>query len=49
MLPEPRCVRRARELARAEGCDRVLYGAAAPLGLLADALRRGRRRSGSSR
>jgi phosphatidylinositol alpha-1,6-mannosyltransferase len=40
MLPEPRVLRRAREIAGAEGCDSVLFGAAAPLGLLAPALRR---------
>ncbi|MQA96537.1 MAG: glycosyltransferase [Streptosporangiales bacterium] len=40
MLPIPRVVARAREIARAEGCDSVLYGAAAPLGLMAPALRR---------
>lgn len=38
MLPEPMVLRRAREIARAEGCDRVVFGAAAPLGLLAGAL-----------
>jgi phosphatidylinositol alpha-1,6-mannosyltransferase len=32
--------RRAAELARAHGCDRVWFGAAAPLGLLAESLRR---------
>lgn len=40
MLPEPAVLRRAGGLARAEGCDTVLFGAAAPLGLLAPALRR---------
>ena len=39
MLPEPRVLRRARDIAAAEGCDSVLYGAAAPLGLLTRALR----------
>ena len=39
MLPAPAVVRRARDVARAEGCDRVWFGAAAPLGLLAPALR----------
>jgi phosphatidylinositol alpha-1,6-mannosyltransferase len=39
MLPEPRVLRRARDIATAEGCDSVLYGAAAPLGLLTRALR----------
>ena len=35
MLPVPEVLRRARSLARAEGCDRVWFGAAAPLALLA--------------
>jgi phosphatidylinositol alpha-1,6-mannosyltransferase len=35
MLPVPDVLRRARAIARAEGCDRVWFGAAAPLGLLA--------------
>ena len=35
VLPVPGVLRRLRELARAEGCDRVWFGAAAPLGLLA--------------
>src|SRR5512133_1133309 len=35
MLPVPDVLRRARQVARAEGCDRVWFGAAAPLGLLA--------------
>ncbi len=35
MLPVPDVLRRAREVAAAEGCDRVWFGAAAPLGLLA--------------
>ena len=35
MLPEPLVVRRAREVARTEGCDRVVFGATAPLGLMA--------------
>ena len=34
MLPVPAVLRRAREVARAEDCDRVWFGAAAPLGLL---------------
>jgi phosphatidylinositol alpha-1,6-mannosyltransferase len=38
MLPEPRVLRRARDIATAEGCDRVWFGAAAPLGLLAKPL-----------
>ncbi|TNY36225.1 glycosyltransferase family 4 protein [Thermomonospora catenispora] len=40
MLPEPSVLRRAREIVRSEGCDSVVFGAAAPLGLLAPALRR---------
>lgn len=39
MLPVPTVARRARELARRYGCDRVLFGAAAPLGVLAPGLR----------
>ena len=35
MLPTPDVLRRAREVAAAERCDRVWFGAAAPLGLLA--------------
>lgn len=38
MVPEPTVLRRSREIARAEGCDRVVFGAAAPLGLLAPKL-----------
>lgn len=38
MLPEPSVLRRARQIAQAEGCDRVLFGAAAPLGLIAPSL-----------
>jgi phosphatidyl-myo-inositol dimannoside synthase len=40
LLPVPRVARRACELARSYGCDRVWFGAAAPLGLMADRLRR---------
>jgi phosphatidyl-myo-inositol dimannoside synthase len=40
LLPTPQVARRAAELARAHGCDRVWFGAAAPLGLLAEGLRR---------
>ncbi|MBE1535153.1 glycosyltransferase family 4 protein [Actinomadura algeriensis] len=40
MLPEPGVLRRASDVLRAEGCDSVVFGAAAPLGLLAPALRR---------
>ncbi|WP_457032208.1 glycosyltransferase family 4 protein [Kitasatospora sp. P5_F3] len=40
MLPTPRVTRRAAEILRAEGCDSVWFGAAAPLGLMAPALRR---------
>jgi len=40
LLPTPAVARRAAELVRAHGCDRVWFGAAAPLGLLAEGLRR---------
>ncbi len=40
MLPTPAVLRRAREIAAGHGCDSVLFGAAAPLGLLAPALRK---------
>lgn len=39
MLPEPSVFRRARAIALAEGATSVLYGAAAPLGLLTSRLR----------
>ena len=39
MLPVPGVLRRARDIARAEGCDTAWFGAAAPLGLLGAALR----------
>lgn len=39
MLPEPSVARRARELARAHEATAVLYGATAPLGLLAPTMR----------
>jgi phosphatidylinositol alpha-1,6-mannosyltransferase len=35
MLPTPEVLRRARAIAASEGCDRVWFGAAAPLALLA--------------
>jgi phosphatidylinositol alpha-1,6-mannosyltransferase len=38
MLPTPDVLRRARQIARSEDCDRVWFGAAAPLGLLAKPL-----------
>lgn len=38
LLPTPRVARRARLIAQMEECDSVLYGAAAPLGLLAPVL-----------
>jgi phosphatidylinositol alpha-1,6-mannosyltransferase len=38
MLPVPDVLRRARDIATQEGCDRVWFGAAAPLGLLAKPL-----------
>jgi phosphatidylinositol alpha-1,6-mannosyltransferase len=40
LLPTPAVARRAAELAREHECDRVWFGAAAPLGLLAQGLRR---------
>ncbi len=39
LLPTADALRRIRAVARAEGCDRVWFGAAAPLGLLARRLR----------
>lgn len=40
MLPVPDVARRAERIAREHGCDTVWFGAAAPLGLLGDRLRR---------
>jgi phosphatidyl-myo-inositol dimannoside synthase len=40
MLPVPSVARRAARLLREHGCDTVVFGAAAPLGLLAPSLRR---------
>ncbi|MEV6301039.1 glycosyltransferase family 4 protein [Actinoplanes sp. NPDC051861] len=40
LLPTPAVARRAASLARAHDCSSVLFGAAAPLGLLAQGLRR---------
>jgi phosphatidylinositol alpha-1,6-mannosyltransferase len=40
MLPVPDVLNRARDVAKAEGCDTVWFGAAAPLGLLAGPLRK---------
>ena len=40
MLPLPSVARRAKAIMAEHGCDTVLFGAAAPLGLLAPALRR---------
>jgi phosphatidyl-myo-inositol dimannoside synthase len=39
LVPTPGAVRKACEIARAEGCDTVWFGAAAPLGLMAPRLR----------
>jgi phosphatidylinositol alpha-1,6-mannosyltransferase len=39
LLPTPAVARRAAELARAHDCETVWFGAAAPLGLLAEGLR----------
>ena len=38
LLPTPSALRKAREIAAAEGCDRVWFGASVPLGLLASRL-----------
>lgn len=38
MLPVPTVLRQAREIAAVEGCDRVWFGASAPLGVLAPRL-----------
>jgi phosphatidylinositol alpha-1,6-mannosyltransferase len=40
LLPTPRTARQAAEIARAEDCASVWFGAAAPLGLLTPSLRR---------
>lgn len=40
LLPTPRVTRRAVQLLRTHGCSSVWFGAAAPLGLMAPALRR---------
>lgn len=40
LLPTPATARRAAQLLRAHGAERVLFGAAAPLGWMAPALRR---------
>ncbi|HWO68390.1 MAG TPA: glycosyltransferase family 4 protein [Umezawaea sp.] len=40
MLPTPDVLRRASEIVRAEGCDTVWFGAAAPLALLGPSLRK---------
>jgi phosphatidylinositol alpha-1,6-mannosyltransferase len=40
MLPVPSVARRAERIIEREGCENVLFGAAAPLGLLAPRLRR---------
>src|SRR5690606_5599457 len=40
LLPTPAVTRRVTRVLRDEGCDRVVFGAAAPLGLLGGALRR---------
>lgn len=40
LLPTPAVARRVARVLRDEGCDRVVYGASAPLGLLAPSLRR---------
>ncbi|MDX6301096.1 MAG: phosphatidyl-myo-inositol dimannoside synthase [Nocardioidaceae bacterium] len=40
LLPTPQVARRVATVLRRHGCDRVLFGASAPLGLLASGLRR---------
>ncbi len=40
MLPTPGVIRRAKEIARSHGCDRALFGATAPLAMMAKQLRR---------
>lgn len=40
LLPTPTVARRVSEVMRRHGCDRVIFGASVPLGLLAPALRR---------
>jgi phosphatidylinositol alpha-1,6-mannosyltransferase len=40
LLPVPAVLRRAVEIARANDCDRVWFGTAAPLGMMASELRR---------
>ncbi|WP_406205963.1 glycosyltransferase family 4 protein [Kitasatospora sp. NBC_01560] len=40
LLPTPRTTRRTAEIARAHGCDRVWFGAAAPLAAMTPGLRR---------
>lgn len=45
LLPTPRVTRTATALLRRHGCSSVWFGAAAPLGLMAPALRRADRKS----
>jgi phosphatidylinositol alpha-1,6-mannosyltransferase len=40
LLPTPAVARRISEVMRRHGCDRIVFGASVPLGLLAPALRR---------
>ena len=49
MLPVPATSRRAAAIAAEHGCDTVLFGAAAPLGLLTPALPQGGSEPGQSR
>jgi phosphatidyl-myo-inositol dimannoside synthase len=39
LLPTPRVARRAQDVLQTRGCDQVLFGSSAPLGLLAPGLR----------
>ncbi len=43
LLPTPGVRRRAQDLVRSRGCDAVLFGAAAPLGVARPVAARGRR------
>ena len=48
MLPVPAVSRRAAAIAREHDCDTVVFGAAAPLGLITPALRKAGVRRGSA-
>ncbi len=40
MLPTPSVLRQAKQIARSHGCDRVLFGATAPLGIMSKSLKK---------